>query len=53
MENKDELKENALIYDISYKTFTGAKPLSIMVDETDAFIKIYDRIRYLVLSWII
>ena len=53
MENKDELKENVLIYDILYKTFTGAKPLSILVNETDAFIKIYDRIKYLVLFWII
>ena len=33
------------IYDISYKTFTGAKPLHI--DKIDGFIKICDEIRYL------
>ena len=41
--------ENILIYDISYKTFMGAKPLRIRFDEIDGFIKIYDGIRYLVL----
>ena len=37
------------IYDISYKTLTGAKPLCIRCDKVDGFIKIQDRIRYLVL----
>ena len=41
--------ENILIYDIPYKTFMGAKLLRIMVDEIDGFIKIYYRIKYLVL----
>ena len=41
--------ENILIYDISYKTSTGAKPLRIMFDEIDGLIKIHNRIRYLVL----
>ena len=41
--------ENILIYDISCKTFMGAKPLRIRFDEIDRFIKIYDGIRYLVL----
>ena len=41
--------ENVLIYDISYKTFMGAKPLRVRFDEIDGFIKIYDGIRYLVL----
>ena len=36
-------------YEISYKTFMGAKPLRIRFDEIDGFIKIYDGIRYLVL----
>ena len=38
--------ENILIYDISYKTFIGAKPLRI---EIDRFIKNYHGIIYLVL----
>ena len=36
------------------QNFYGFKPLRIRFDETDRFIKIYDRIRYLVLfsnSW--
>ena len=40
---------NILIYDISCKTFTGAKPLHILFDKIDGFIKIYDEIRYLIL----
>ena len=39
-------KENC---DISYKTLTGAKPLRITYDGIDGFIKIHDRIKYLVL----
>ena len=31
------------------KTFMGAKPLRIWLDEIDGFIKIFDGIRYLVL----
>ena len=38
--------KNILIYDISYKTFMGSKPLRIRFDEIDEFIKIYDGIRY-------
>ena len=41
--------ENILIYDISYKISTGAKPLRIRYDEIDGFIKIHNGIRYLVL----
>ena len=44
-----ETYENVLIYDISCKTFMGAKPLHIEFDELDGYIKIYDGIRYLVL----
>ena len=40
---------NILIYDISYKTYMGSKPLCIRFHEIDGFIKIYDRIRYLLL----
>ena len=41
--------ESILTYDISYKTFMGAKPLRIRFDKIDGFIKIYDGTRYLVL----
>ena len=37
------------IYDISYKTLIGAKPLYIRFDKTDGFIRIYDGTRYLTL----
>ena len=38
-----------MIYDISYKTFMGAKQLRIRFDEIDGLIKIYDGTRYFVL----
>ena len=41
--------ENILIYNISYKTFTGPKPLRIIFDKIDRFIRIDDGNRYLVL----
>ena len=41
--------KNILIYDISYKTSTGAKPLRIRYNEIYGFIKIHNKIRYLVL----
>ena len=41
--------KNIIIQDISYETFMDPKPLLIRFDETDGFIKVYDRIRYLVL----
>ena len=41
--------ENILIYDISYKVSTGAKPLRIRCDEIDGPIKIHNGIRYLML----
>ena len=44
-----EKNENILIYDISYKTSTGAKPLRIRYDKIDGFIKIHNKIRFLVL----
>ena len=40
--------KNILIYDISYKTFMGAKQLRIRSDEIDGFIQVYDGTRYLV-----
>ena len=44
-----ETYKNILIYDISYKTSTSAKPLCIRLDQIDGFIKVLDRIKYLVL----
>ena len=41
--------ENILLYDISYKTLIGPKPLRIRFDKIDGFIKIYDGTRYLTL----
>ena len=45
---KKKKNENILNYDISYKTFMGSIPLRIRFDEIDGFIKIYNRVRYLV-----
>ena len=41
--------KNILVYNISYKTLTGAKPMLINFDKVDLFIRIYDVTRYLVL----
>ena len=41
--------ENILIYEISYKTIMGAKPLHIWFNKINEFIKNYDGIRYSVL----
>ena len=41
--------ENILIYDISYKTLIGSKPLWIRFDIIDGIIRIYDRSRYWIL----
>ena len=43
-----EKNENILIYDISCKTSTGEKPLRIRYGKIDGFIKIRNKIRYLV-----
>ena len=44
-----EKYENILVYDISYKTSTSAKPLRISYNEIDGFIKIHNGLIYLVL----
>ena len=44
-----EKQQHSLFYDLSYKTSTGAKPLSIRLNKIDGLIKIHDGIRYLVL----
>ena len=41
----EEKYENILIYNISYKTSKGAKPLRIRFDKIDGFIKIHDKIK--------
>ena len=42
--------ENILVYNISYKTSTGAKPMRISFDERDEFIRLLDhKIKRLVL----
>ena len=41
--------EYILIYNISYKTLIGAKPLRIRSDKVDGFIRVYDETKYLVL----
>ena len=37
-----------MVYDISYETLIGAKPLGITLDKVDEFIKTYDETRHLV-----
>ena len=39
--------ENILIYNISYETLIGQKPMWIRFDKIDGFIRIYDKTRYL------
>ena len=41
--------EKILVYNISYKSLIDAKPLHIMLDKIDGFIRVYDWTRYLVL----
>ena len=43
-----KLYKNILVYDISYKTLIGAKPLRIRLDKVDWFIGVYNGIIYLV-----
>ena len=46
----EELYENISVYDISYKTLTGPKPLLIRFDKVDGFIRVRgDEFRHLVL----
>ena len=44
-----KLHENILIYDISYKTLIGSKPLRIRLNKINGFIRIYDGTKYLTL----
>ena len=41
--------KNFLVYNISYKTLFGSKPLHIRIDDVEGFLRVYDGIRYLVL----
>ena len=45
----EKLHKNILIYDSSYETLIGSKPLHIRFDKTDGFIRIYDKTRYFTL----
>ena len=40
--------ENILIYDVSYKTLIGVKPLPIIYNKVDGFIRKYHGTKYLV-----
>ena len=40
--------ENILIYELLYKTLFGAKPLHIMLDKVNGFIRDYDGAKYLI-----
>ena len=44
-----EKRENILIFDVSYKTPRSAKQLRIRHGKIDRFIKIHNKVRYLVL----
>ena len=41
--------EKILMYDVLYKTLFGAKPLCIIFDKVNEFIRDFDRMKYLVL----
>ena len=45
----EKSRENILIFDISYKTLIGSKPLRIRFDRIDGITRIYDGRRYLTL----
>ena len=42
----EKSNENVLIYDVSYKTFIDAKPLRIMFDKVNRFIRVYDETKF-------
>ena len=42
--------ENILVYDILYKTSIGVETVRIKFNKIEGFIKIHDKIRYLVLK---
>ena len=45
----EESQENILIYNVSYKTLIGTKPLHIKFNNVDGFIRDYDQTKHLVL----
>ena len=45
----EKLFETFLVYDISFQTLIGAKPLRVRFDKIDGFIRVYDGSTYLVL----
>ena len=48
MEEKSH--KNILVYDVLHKILINARPLLIMCDKVDGFIRDYDETKYLVLS---
>ena len=44
----EKLYKNIMAYDISHKTLIRAKPFRIRFDKTDGFIRVHNRIRYLI-----
>ena len=38
----EELHENILVYQISYRTLIDAKPLRLGLNKVDGFIRVYD-----------
>ena len=41
----ENLNENILFYNISYKNLISTKPLRIRFDKTDEYIRVYDGIK--------
>ena len=39
-----------MVYDVSYKTLIGAKPLGIIFDNVDGFVRVNIETKYLILS---
>ena len=46
---REKSYEKILMYDVLYKTLIGAKPLCIIFDKVNEFIRDFDRMKYLVL----
>ena len=46
---KEKSHKDILICDISFKTLIGSKPLRIIFNKIDGFVRIYDGTRYLTL----
>ena len=49
----ERLRKNILVYNMSYKTLIGEKPVRIRFAKVNGFISVYDGTRYLVLLLIL